>query len=179
MQYGYISAIKDISATNQVDTLISHGVGKEHIYTSLDDIPTKPGDTIFVCRLDVLGMTFGQLYRYFIDLDFRKVKLFSILDEGNSFDMTFMKIFNTLHNNEINVRAALCLRSRKKAIALGKSPGAKRVIGEKQEKRIHELLDKGFSFKEVYESIGVTRNTFYLWRKRNNALNTNVIKTKN
>lgn len=35
MQYGYVKAIKDISVASQVDILISHKVGKEHIYIPL------------------------------------------------------------------------------------------------------------------------------------------------
>lgn len=178
MQYGYVKAIKNISVANQVDILISHGVDKEHIYTSPDDIPTKSGDTIIVCKLAVLGMTFGQLYHYFIDLHFRKVKLISVLDTVNTTDQAFMKAFRNLHENEMDVREELGKKAHKKAIALGKSPGMKRVIGAEQEKRIHELLEKGLSYKEIYESIGTTRSTFYLWRKRNNDLNTNVVKTK-
>lgn len=169
MQYGYVKAIKEISVVSQVDILISHKVGKEHIYTSLDDIPTKQGDALLICRLDVLDMTFGQLYRYFASLQTRGINLFSITDEVNTADQAFIKAFRNLYNNEINVRGELGIRSRKKAIAAGKKPGAKKVIGSEQEKIIHDLLKNGYSFKEIYEAIGIDRKTFYWWRKRNNV----------
>ncbi len=175
MQYGYVKAIKDISVANQVDTLISHKIDKKHIHTALDDIPTKQGDTILVCRLDVLNMTFGQLYHYFIDLQNRGVCLFSLTEEVNTMDQAFMKAFKNLHNNEVNVRGELGIRSRKKAIAAGKKPGAKLVIGPEQEKVIHDLLKNGYSFKQIHEAIGIDRKTFYWWRKRNNVDISNII----
>jgi DNA invertase Pin-like site-specific DNA recombinase len=169
MLYGYIKAIKEISVANQVDILISHKVGKEHIYTSLDDIPIKQGDILLICRLDVLDMTFGQLHRYFTDLESKGVNLFSITDEVTTTDQAFIKAFRNLYNNEVNVRGELGIRSRKKALAAGKKPGAKKAIGPEQEKVIHDLLKNGYSFKEIYETIGIDRKTFYWWRKRNNV----------
>ncbi|NDB35955.1 MAG: hypothetical protein EB023_11590 [Flavobacteriia bacterium] len=80
----------------------------------------------------------------------------------------FMKAFGILRDNESNVRSRLCVRSRAKAIAAGKKPGAKKAIGPEQEKRIHELLEKDLSFKEISELIGVDIKTFYWWRKKNN-----------
>ena len=167
MNYGYLKEIQIASVIEQVESLLSHGVGKDHIHTSLDNIPVKPGDTIFVYHLAVLGLTFGQLYKFLKKLHFQKINIFSIINTIDATDVTFLKFLEMLWDNEVIVRKDMGKRSRKKAIAAGKTPGAKKVIGPEQEKIIRELLEKNHSFKEIYEAIGVSRNTFLLWRKKN------------
>jgi len=49
------------------------------------------------------------------------VNLFSVTDEVNTTDQTFMKALKNLHNNEVNGRGELGSRSRKKAITAGET----------------------------------------------------------
>lgn len=131
----------------------------------------RPGDTLYIYRLDRLGRSLRDLLRVCAKLDSMGVKLVSISDHIDTSTVTgrfVMNIFGSLAEYERELIIERTNAGIKAARERGKKFGAPTMTAKREERirKTEELWNKGVSAEEIGKVIGVDRSTVYNYLKR-------------
>lgn len=174
MKYGYIyQSSQTASLEEQEQALLDVPVPKDNISQDLDSVVAllKAGDIFVVWRFDVLQMSIRRLRDFCENMKNKRIFIQSIADQvntlTNSHEFMFSFFLNVFADCENRYRISSIKQGMDKAIAEGKKTGPRLKIDDKVEKKINDLLAKGFNLQAACTKVGISLTTYYLWKRKN------------
>ncbi|WKN44241.1 recombinase family protein [Tunicatimonas pelagia] len=159
-----LDALKTAGAEDVFSDIAS---GAKSSRPGLDKMKThlRKGDTLVIQRLDRLGRSMKDLVDWMQWLEDKEVK-FKSLDDGIDTSTPGGKlvfhIFGALAEFERNLIRERTRSGLKAARSRGKIGGRKRVLSEKDQKRLKTLYSSGeFTIPELMEQFSCSRATLY------------------
>src|SRR5215203_5247190 len=129
----------------------------------------RPGDTLVVWRLDRLGRSLRHLIDTVTGLQDKGIGFKSItesIDTTTSGGKLVFHIFSSLAQFETEIIRERTQAGLQAARSRGRTGGRPKAMTEKQVDMLRNLAsDKNRSVKEICQTLGISRNTFYRYVK--------------
>ena len=183
MLIGYARvSTQDQNLDHQIDALIKAGCERSNIFTDkvsgakssrpgLDQALShlRAGDTLVVYKLDRLGRSVPHLVETVTSLQQRGIEFKSLTEQIDTSTSGGKLVFHTMAAVAEFIRDSIRERTQaglQAARARGKTGGRAKALTEKQVEMLRHLAaDKDRSIKDICQTLGISRRTFYRYVK--------------
>jgi DNA invertase Pin-like site-specific DNA recombinase len=142
----------------------------------------RPGDSLFVWKLDRLGRSITDLISIMQDLEERKIRFNSLTETIDTSTPTGRLIFHIIaafgefERNLIKERSSAGLVAAKKRGIIG---GRKHMLSSRQQKNLAALYEANEPIKEIQKMFGISRPCLYGYLRLNNVSLNRMNRAKN
>lgn len=181
MKFGYARvSTEDQSLDLQIDAMKKYGIDKVFTDKVSGKTTSRPGldqcleflregDTLIVWKLDRLGRSLPHLLEIVSSLKEKGVNFVSLqesIDTSSAVGNLIFHIFCSLAQFERELTRERVIAGLESARSRGKVGGRKKALSNDQIKKMFKLYDsKTMSVVDICEHYGISRETFYQYRK--------------